>query len=802
MFLLLHPKLLILITMKKTLLFAFAMLFATAVMAQNRAVIFEETFDGSTLPSGWSAAGVGTSNWRISATNNAGGEANELHLSWSPQFNGLTRFVSPVIDMTGFDSNVAISFKHCLDNYSGSHPLGIATTTDGGSTWNQAWTHNYSADGAYTVTTLLNTADVGNSNFQFCITFSGDSYNIDNWYFDDFKIFTLENLDVAITGTTMPDIMQNDDLTVNMSIISYGSTPVTSIEATYEIVGMEPVTQTFDVNLTSLGTTTLTFTQHATITNPGGYTVVVTINKVNGIIDDVEENNVLVKTVSVPLDHVQRIPMIEHFSSSTCPPCVNVNVQMNSFCNNNPGRFTYTKYQMNWPSPGDPYYSAEGGVRKTYYGVSGVPSVFLDGTAINGSVSQNIFNQHADEPGYFDVRGSFTVDGNTIHILADVMPYVSVEARVYVSVNEKVTTGNVGSNGETSFHHVFMKMMPDGDGTTFSFTAAELQHLEFTQDLSSTFVEEMDDLEVSIWIQNYPSRFVYNSHFAYEYTDIHPYPVENLKLVQDPTADCICLTASWDAPMQGRPIGYNVYVNNELVAENTSETSYFFQGELYQFYVVGVEALYPDDKSSVRAVATVTENLQDMGLIIPGPSNVILDTETPLHNLSVQNANFGTMTPIQINSITEGASNGGPYLNIELSSELPAMVEAGEEFYFTISPITMGERSYASTSINVNYDGGVISFLVEIDGELLKVTELSSTAKVYPNPANNQMHIESAKSIESVKVYNMMGALVETIPANAKTVNVDLNAYSNGIYFFNIRQSDGTVSNQRIVVSH
>ena len=97
---------------------------------------------------------------------------------------------------------------------------------------------------------------------------------------------------------------------------------------------------------------------------------------------------------------------------------------------------------------------------------------------------------------------------------------------------------------------------------------------------------------------------------------------------------------------------------------------------------------------------------------------------------------------------------------------------------------------------------GEVYFNVTVDGELLKVTELSSTAKVYPNPANNQVHIESATSIESVKVYNMMGALVETISANAKTVNVDLNTYSNGIYFFNIRQSDGTVSNQRVVVSH
>ena len=93
-------------------------------------------------------------------------------------------------------------------------------------------------------------------------------------------------------------------------------------------------------------------------------------------------------------------------------------------------------------------------------------------------------------------------------------------------------------------------------------------------------------------------------------------------------------------------------------------------------------------------------------------------------------------------------------------------------------------------------------FNVTVDGELLSISEISSTAKVYPNPANDQVRIESAKGIESVMVYNMMGVLVETIPANSMMLNVNLSQYSEGTYFFNIRQSDGTVSNQRVVVNH
>ena len=791
-----HPKLLILITMKKTLLFAFAMLFATAMMAQNRITYLEESFNGSSIPSGWTKVGVGTSNWAISTTSNAGGEANELHLNWSPQFNGIARFVSPVIDLSGLNS-VVISFKHMLDYYNSGATLGIATTSDGGTTWNQAWSQNFTTDALGTITQQITTADVGSANFQFCIFYSGSSYNFDNWYFDDIKVFTLENLDIATTGTNMPDIQGVGNMSVSLSVMNYGSTTVTSIEASYEMEGMEPVSQTFTVNLASLATTTLNFTQPLNLPTPGSYPITLRVLHVNGEEDDIAGNNVWEKTVSVPLDEVQRIPMIEHFSSSTCGPCVSVNNTMNTFCNNNPGRFTYTKYQMNWPGNGDPYYTAEGGVRRTYYGIGAVPNVIIDGVNLGSSaVNQNTFNQHANEPGYFDVRGSFTVEGNNIHIIADVMPYVDIEARVYVSVNEKVTTGNVGSNGETSFHHVFMKMLPNAEGSNIAFTGAELQRLEFTQNMGSTHVEEMSDLEVSIWVQNYVSRNVYNSHFAYEYTDIHPYPVENLTL----TADGNNMTATWNAPTEGNPTGYKVYVNGEVVEENTTATTYSFEGNPDQFYVVGVEALYADNKISVRAVATLAEALQDLGLVTEEQS-FELNEDVLSAEVSVSNANHNTQADINILSIEEVNEEEVQYLTIT-AEELPYVLPYNEGFSFVIEPNTLGEeKSVAHTKVVVTSDAGVLEFEVAIDGEVLSVTEVSAEPKLYPNPSSSNIRIEG-NAIESVKVYNIMGALVESISVNDNNVDVNLSQYSNGVYFFNIHQSDGTVSNQRVVVSH
>ena len=677
--------------MKKTLLFAFALLFATAMMAQNRAVLLQESFDGSTMPAGWSIDAQ-PNNWSVSATNNAGGEANEMHLAWSPQFNGMTRLVSPAVDLTGINSLV-FSFKHALDNYSGSNTIGIATTSDGGTTWNEAWSQGYNTSNSWTVSQEISTPDMGQANVQFCIFFNGSSYNINDWFFDDIMVFTLENLDLAVTSATLPDFIGSGEAAFGLKVYNFGATTVTSVEASYTVEGMEPVTETFSVNIPSLSTETLNFTTTMNL-SPGSYNVAYSINLVNGVQDDVADNNMLEKAVSVAIGAAERIPMIEHFSSSTCGPCVSVNTAMLNFCNNNPGRFTYTKYQMNWPGNGDPYYTDEGGTRRDYYGVNAVPQCFLDGEDQGyAAVQQTVFDQHAERTAFVDIRGSFVVEGNTITVKADIMPYIDAEARVFVSVNEKETHGNVGSNGETSFHHVFMKMLPDAQGTTVNFTSCEVQHLEFTQDMSGTHVEEMSDLEVSIWVQNYSTKELFNSRFAYEYTEEHPYAVENLTLIQDEEAEENTMVASWDAPTMGNPTGYNVYVNNELVAENISDLSYTFAGELGAFYTVAVVALYGDDKTSIKMLA-------------------------------------------------------------------------GMENTWSVEEVA------------------------------------ASVCKVYPNPANSQVRIEAENDIESVMVYNMLGALVETVNADSKTVNVNLNQYSNGVYFFNIRQSNGVVTNQRVVVSH
>ena len=191
----------------------------------------------------------------------------------------------------------------------------------------------------------------------------------------------------------------------------------------------------------------------------------------------------------------------------------------------------------------------------------------------------------------------------------------------FVSVNEKVTYNNATINGETSFHHVFMKFLSEASGDLITLPAGQYQHLEYSYDMSATCVEEMSDLEVVAWLQNYDTQEVWNSAFLYEYTDIHPYPVKALNLVKNGNQ----YTATWEAPDGGNALSYNIYVNNTLV-DNTTELQYSFDNGL-DYNIVAVEAVYTNNMTSVKMAKAsevydqVVENESNDFCIYPNPSN-------------------------------------------------------------------------------------------------------------------------------------------------------------------------------------
>ena len=158
---------------------------SNVALLQSGGLLIFEDFQGGAIPAGWSVVGMGQTNWSVAATANAGGVAPELRFSWSPSFVGLSALMTNVVNTTGMDE-LQLSFTHFVDWYSTTFTCGVATTVDGGATWNPVWTISPTGNvGPETVNVTINDANVGSANFQLGIFFDGDSFEIDYWYIDD-----------------------------------------------------------------------------------------------------------------------------------------------------------------------------------------------------------------------------------------------------------------------------------------------------------------------------------------------------------------------------------------------------------------------------------------------------------------------------------------------------------------------------------------------------------------------------------------------------------------------------------------
>ena len=147
-----------------------------------------------------------------------------------------------------------------------------------------------------------------------------------------------------------------------------------------------------------------------------------------------------------------------------------------------------------------------------------------------------------------------------------------------------------------------LKMLSGDQGKNIDLKAGEYKRLEFSFDMSTTFMEDINDLEVAMWLQNDNTQEIYNSHYAYEYTD-HCYPARNLNVVAK--------TAKWDAPEKGNPVGYNIYLDGKLAAEKISALEYSVTSNNKYLEVV---AVYENDKTSIGLVKEITaeENINDI----------------------------------------------------------------------------------------------------------------------------------------------------------------------------------------------
>jgi len=517
--------------MKKITLIISILFLSISVFAQKTSVLLTEGFSGGVPPTGWTIDDM-ASQWSQSTGTKAGGTAPEAKLTYVPG-TYTTHLISPEIDLTGL-STVIFSFKHFLNDYSGfDYTIGVATRSGGGS-WNVVWTVNPTGDmGPETNDIIISNADVSAFDFQVCLFLTGDWANFNSWYIDDVNLYSPDINDAALQSINTNPYSAAANIDIKCTFNNIGINNITSADINYQIDNGTVNTENINgLNLTTTESQNYTFTTPWTAT-PGNYNLKVWISNINGNgIDDDQTNDTLNLSMHIATQSVSRSPLYEEFTSSTCGSCAtfNSNYFTKNFLSSNDGNYTLIKYQMDSPSLGDPYYTEECGIRKEYYNVSVPPTLFLDaqeGTAYDTGVLQANLDNELTVPTFFTMSADYQISGNNITVNTDIIPYLDApNFTVQIAVIEETTTGNTGSNGETEFQYVMMKMLPDASGTITNFTSGTPANINESFDMSSTFVEEMNDLAVVVFVQNNATKEVFQSSWALPYPQAEITPAD------------------------------------------------------------------------------------------------------------------------------------------------------------------------------------------------------------------------------------------------------------------------------------
>ena len=191
--------------------------------------------------------------------------------------------------------------------------------------------------------------------------------------------------------------------------------------------------------------------------------------------------------------------------------------------------------------------------------------------------------------------------------------------------------------------------------------------------------------------------------------------------------------------------------------------------------------------------------LVDYGLLINGDEFIQLELGAPTADLSVLNANYASQAPIKITAISEYNPEGDHYLDFSLSYDLPYTLSASETYDFSIRLLDdVKEDGYKHTFVLVTYeDNQTLEYAVDINEDLLSVTEISRETKIYPNPTTGNFTVEGL-NVAQVEVYNLVGQKIYTEQGNV--VTIDASKWNKGLYLVAITNTNGVVETKKLVV--
>lgn len=498
----------------------------------------------------WSVNSGATNSVNTGPSDDITGGGNYLYIEASvPQSTGDSAILtSPYIDISSLASPALTFYSHMYG--AAVDYLRVDVSDDGGASYSNVFSKSGDQGDQWNLE-VVNLASFSDTLIFKITAMIGDNGSGSHWFsdiaIDNFKIDEGVATDVAGVSMTTPTtiILSNGPVTVSGKLQNLGTNTVASMDVNYSIDGGATVTES--VTGLSLATGAYFDLNHGTTWSPastGVYNIEIWATNINGSNDMNTSNDMVSGPVSVYDNVTIKRPMLESFTSSTCGPCVAGNQNVDAVTSNySDDQYSILKYQMSWPGAGDPYYSDEGGDRRTYYSVNSVPNLVLDGNLWQGnssSLTAQLIDDAIAEPAFLDLSSNYSIGGQKVDFSVTIDPLGDFSnLTMYAAIFEYVTFDNVGTNGETEFNYVMKKMVPGSTGYNISslqdgiqvvenfsyiFQGNYILPLDATNPVNHSInhtVEDFDNLGVIVWIQDDASKEVLQSTTASLVTNVN-----------------------------------------------------------------------------------------------------------------------------------------------------------------------------------------------------------------------------------------------------------------------------------------
>ncbi len=511
-------------------------LFGVAMTASRSfaQTIFTQNFEGVTvpaLPTGWATTGstaAGCPGWKSGVgAETTWGSVTGVSMPAHTQYAIIDQYkdsvasprnyntylhdtlTSPVFDMSAYSpANVSLTYDYFFYNATWSSTgqserAYVLGSSDGGATWAILDTlTGYGWNGVWH-TQHASLASLSGTNCRLAFTYADGGTGVSTTShllgcaLDNVSIANYTSDSVAITKITYNSStngIATNNTPVTFTVQNFGSA-VTTLNMSYQVDALTPVTQLFSsLTIYPYATATFTFSVPMSGAVAGSNTVKVKIDLVNGA-PNTDATDSLSSTFVLANAAYPRCPLVEEFTSSTCPPCASFASGFDPLCNalgfDDPAsgsNLNIIKYQMNWPDwSNDASYNSDGSIRRSYYSCNSIPMHFVNGivdntgwsspmSAAQDSAFSNEFQAAKADSSFISISASYYVDTNahTLSVSVSATPSFTKTGayHLYVAACDKHYKNYNNEWGMLNYYNVMREMFPTGSGTAItSFTA-------------------------------------------------------------------------------------------------------------------------------------------------------------------------------------------------------------------------------------------------------------------------------------------------------------------------------------------